>query len=167
METIRVFSPTEKEYRKLEYVAKIMTMRSENGVTYEVGDTCFDFGQGWEWTTILAYVQNKRLFQALSPAEREKIVTAKVDELYIVAQELMDKLQKERPRLYSFRKGKKKWTVTYTRLESTTFTVEADDLDEALEEAERYADEHWEELDEEINQSNDCTYGFSNIKEEK
>ena len=166
MDMIRVFSPAEKEYRKLEYVAKIMTMHSENGVTYEVGDTCFDFGQGWEWTTILAYVRNKRLFQALSPAEREKIVTAKVDELYTVAQELMDKLQKERPRLYSFRKDKKKWTVTFARIVSTTFTVEADDEDEAYDMAESYANENWKELDEELD-GGDCTYGFTDIKEEK
>lgn len=166
METIRIYSADEQEYQNLSYVARIMSARSSNGTRFEVGITYFDFGQNWKWTTIIAYTQNKSSFQALTPAEQEKIVTAKPDELEAVAQELMEKFQKEYPRLYSFRKGKKKWTVTYTRTEYTTFTVEADDLSEAREEADHYVDDHYVELDEEMC-DNDYVYNYSDIKEEK
>ena len=166
METIRIYRADEQEYQNLAYVAKIMTARSLNRTTFEVGVTYFDFGQNWKWTTILAYKENGDSFQALSPDEQKKIVLANVEDLETVAQELMENCEKEYPRLYSFRKGKKIWKVTYARTEYTTFTVEADDYDEAYEMAESYADENWEELDEELDGGN-YTYEFSDIKEEK
>ena len=166
METIRIYREDEQEYQNLAYVARIMTACSSNGTRFEVGITYFDFGQNWKWTTILAFTQNKRSFQALTPDEQKKIVLANVEDLATVTQELMDKCQKEYPRLYSFRKGKKIWTVTYARTEYTKFTVEADDYDEAYEKAESYADENWEELDEELD-GGDYTYEFTDIKEEK
>ena len=166
MDVIRIYGADEQEYQNLARVARIMTARSLNGTRFEVGVTYFDFGQDWRWTTILAYKKDNGSFQALTPAEQEKIVTAKVDDLDTVAQELMEKGEKEYPRLYSFRKGKKKWTVTYARTEYTTFTVEADDEDEAYDMAESYANENWEELDEELD-GGDYTYEFSDIKEEK
>ena len=167
MEIIRIYSADEQEYQNLARVARIMTARSLNGTRFEVGVTYFDFGQDWRWTTILAYKLDNGSFQALTPAEQEKIVTANPDELETVAQELMEKFQKEYPRLYSFRKGKKKWKVVYSRIESTTFTVEADDEDEALKMAEIYTDDHWEDLDEMLAYGNDYTYEYSSIEEEK
>ena len=167
MEIIRVYASDEQEYKNLAHVARIMTARSLNGTRFEVGVTYFDFGQNWRWTTILAYRRDNGSFQALSPAEQEKIVTANPDDLETVTQELMDKCEKEYPRLYSFRKGKKKWKVVYSRIESTTFTVEADDEDEALAEAELYTDDHWEDLDEMLAYGNDYTYEYSSIEEEK
>lgn len=166
MEIIRIYGADEQEYKNLARVAHIMTARSLNGTRFEVGVTYFDFGQDWRWTTILAYRRDNGSFQALTPAEQEKIVTAKVDDLDTVAQELMEKCEKEYPSLYSFRKGKKKWTVTYARTEYTTFAVEADDEDEAYEMAESYANENWEELDEELD-GGAYTYEFTNIEEEK
>ena len=166
MEIIRIYNADEQEYKNLARVARIMTARSLNGTRFEVGVTYFDFGQDWRWTTILAYKQDNGSFQALTPAEQKKIVLANVEDLETVAQELMENCEKEYPRLYSFRKGKKIWKVTYARTEYTTFTVEADDYDEAYEMAESYADENWEELDEELD-GGDYTYEFTDIKEEK
>lgn len=166
MDVIRIYGADEQEYQNLARVARIMTARSLNGTRFEVGVTYFDFGQDWRWTTILAYKQDNGSFQSLTPAEQEKIVTANPDDLETVTQELMDKCEKEYPRLYSFRKGKKKWKVTYTRTESTTFTVEADDEDEAREEADHYVDDHNVELEEEMC-DNDYICSFSDIKEEK
>lgn len=166
METIRIYSADEQEYKNLARVARIMTTRSLNGTRFEVGVVYFDFGQNLKWTTIIAYRENGDSFQALSSSEQEKIVLANTEDLETITQELMENCEKEYPRLYSFRKGKKIWTVTYARTEYTKFTVEADDYDEAYEKAESYADENWEELDEELD-GGDYTYEFTNIKEEK
>lgn len=146
METIRIFSHGEKEFRNLEYVARIMTMRSENGVTYEVGDTYFDFGQGWEWTTIIAYRNEYNHWQCLSPAEQGKIVSANFDELDTIVLELMKKCEKEYPSLYSFRKYKKTYSINVTKEVTTIFTVEAEDADEAEQIFDKWSLTHGEEI---------------------
>lgn len=67
-----------KEYKKLEAVAKMLEALSPNNVEYEVDDTYFDFGQGWKWTTILAYDSKGviRRYQAINPREWGNILLA-------------------------------------------------------------------------------------------
>ena len=63
-------------YEMLEKAAMILTATSKNGVTYKVEDTYFDYGQGWEWTTIIAYKSDSMFgsYQALNPRDHEKII---------------------------------------------------------------------------------------------
>lgn len=108
MVAVGVFGSQSHEVNKLAYIARIMTARSDNGVVYEVGDTYYDFGHDWKWTTILAYRSPNSHWQALYPTDQRKIFNAETrEELDFIAQELMDEKQKAYPSLYSFRKNKK------------------------------------------------------------
>ena len=74
---IAVFAPGTPEYARLERAAE--AIGSIPGIEAEVGETWFDFGLGWRWTTVLAKPAGTgpdRLVQALSPAAQAKILTA-------------------------------------------------------------------------------------------
>ena len=77
MNEIQIFPRDAKEYRLLTAAAELMTAFSPTGVLYYVGQTYFDFGQGWKWTTIIAERKNGDSWQALYPALQNKIVNAK------------------------------------------------------------------------------------------
>lgn len=75
-EPIRVFPVDSPEYKRLEAAAALMAKWSGRGVRYKVGKTWFDYGAGLEWTTIIASRENDDSWQALYPAQQERILTA-------------------------------------------------------------------------------------------
>lgn len=72
---IKVFNADSPEYARLQAAAELMTKRSPLGYHYHVGDTYFDFGQNWVWTTILC----DGGYQALYPRDQERIITGDID----------------------------------------------------------------------------------------
>ena len=73
-EYIKVFDRDSKEYEKLKLAADIMSF--DTGISHYVGDTYFDFGQDWKWTTILAKDITWGAYQALCPRQQEMILNA-------------------------------------------------------------------------------------------
>ncbi len=70
-----------EETKRLIVAAQLMTTYSKDGTLYSVGETYFDFGQGWKWTTILAENNSPAhsycsTWQALYPRQWEKILKA-------------------------------------------------------------------------------------------
>lgn len=78
MEIIRKYAPGTEEYERLEKAAEILTLISPNRKRYYVGDTYFDFGQDWMWTTILREDKDWGDSQALTPRDYEKILTGNI-----------------------------------------------------------------------------------------
>lgn len=78
----RVINRTEKEYLKLELVAKSLEIDSPNNAKYIVEDVYLDFGQNWMWTTICRYGYME--CQVLCPRDWENIMMAET------AEELID-----------------------------------------------------------------------------
>ena len=76
---IRTYSNDSPEYARLKAAADIMTARSPKGYHYYVGDTYFDYGQEWVWTTILCDGGEWGGYQALCPANQERILTGDID----------------------------------------------------------------------------------------
>ena len=74
MEIIRTYSPDTDEYARLETASKVLTAVSPKHITYTVEDTYFDYGQGWEWTTIIAHRPDGEEYQVLYPRDYEKIL---------------------------------------------------------------------------------------------
>ena len=74
------FSRYSEEYEKLDRVSTFLTAMSPNKYYYYVGNTYFDFGQDWKWTTILAETPRGDSYQALSPRQQEDILLARSDE---------------------------------------------------------------------------------------
>ena len=74
MSCIKRYANDTPEYDKLRRAAHILTGLSPNGFGYSVGETYFDFGQNWRWTTILCDGGSFGGYQALSPAAQEEII---------------------------------------------------------------------------------------------
>ena len=89
---ISVFDKDSEEYEKLQIAALMLTNRSAKHYKYYVGQTYFDFGQNWEWTTILSNGGNWGGFQALYPSEQEKIILAST---YCELVAIVEKILKE------------------------------------------------------------------------
>lgn len=80
---IKQFSRYSREYEKLDRLATFLTAMSPNKFYYYVGDTYFDFGQDWMWTTVIAQKgpgYDNRGYQALSPRAQEAAILAQSDE---------------------------------------------------------------------------------------
>lgn len=77
---IRTYSNESPEFARLQRAADIMTARSPKGYHYYVSDTYFDFGQDWIWTTILCDGGMFGGYQALTPAEQERIITGNIED---------------------------------------------------------------------------------------
>lgn len=90
MNYIKTYAQDSPEYKQLEKVAEAMTDNSPTGVDYTVGETYIDFGQDWIWTTILAQKSNGEHWQALSPADLEKILFAKDEEIEQIALDILN-----------------------------------------------------------------------------
>lgn len=75
-ELIRTYSPDTDEYKRLTVAARILTDVSPKCITYTVGDTYFDYGQRWMWTTIIANDPSSTFgsYQALCPRDYENIL---------------------------------------------------------------------------------------------
>ena len=71
---ICIFEKGTEEYKKLEAVAAMLTAFSPNKRRYYVGETYFDYGQDWKWTTVLCEGGEWGAYQALYPAQQEKII---------------------------------------------------------------------------------------------
>lgn len=77
MENIKIWNRTTPEYKRLTRAATILTAYSPRKCVYKVEDIYFDYGQDWTWTTIVCYPPNDESgYQALYPAQQEKILTA-------------------------------------------------------------------------------------------
>ena len=89
MDHIKIFAPGSAEHLALTRAAALMTGLSPNGWRYFVGDTYFDFGQGWLWTTILCEHSSDAVlgcFQAINPAIQKSILQAEsAEELLEIA----------------------------------------------------------------------------------
>ena len=76
MEIIRTYEKGSKEYERLQTASEILTKLSPKGRKYYVGDTYFDYGQNWKWTTILCDSEHGTA-QALCPRDYKKLLTYK------------------------------------------------------------------------------------------
>lgn len=87
MSAIKLYQNGSNEYKKLELAAAMLTYLSPNGYRYYVGETYFDYGQDWMWTTVLCDDHSKwGGYQALCPREQEEIVLANgIDDIKFVA----------------------------------------------------------------------------------
>ena len=88
---ISVFDKGSEEYERLQLAALMLTNRSPNGRTYYVGETYFDYGQGWKWTTILCHSGGTwGDYQALYPSAQDEIILAsKIDELVAIVEGIL------------------------------------------------------------------------------
>jgi len=90
MDTIRIYRKDEDAYKMLEKACMILNATSATGTTFTVGETYFDFGQDWKWTTILAVSPKYGHYQALSPRAHEDIIFS-TDLLKTIAEIKTDK----------------------------------------------------------------------------
>jgi hypothetical protein len=89
MSFIKIFEHDAPERDKLNRLAHILTGLSPRGYRYYVGETYFDFGQDWKWTTVLCDGGNYGGYQALNPREQEDAILADISELPRIAQEIL------------------------------------------------------------------------------
>ena len=75
---IKTFKLGDPEFENLYKLADILTRKSPNKYVYYVGDTYFDFGQNWMWTTVLCR-GGWSSYQALNPREQEEAILANSD----------------------------------------------------------------------------------------
>ncbi len=80
MNEISIFNKGSMEHKALEKAAEMLTDRSPNGWKYYVGETYFDYGQDWKWTTILCRGGITGCYQAISPLEQLMILQGDLDE---------------------------------------------------------------------------------------
>lgn len=73
--TERVIKREEREYKKLQVVAKLLEIESPNGRRYTVEDVYLDAGQDWMWTTIISHGGFME-YQVLNPREWKEIMAA-------------------------------------------------------------------------------------------
>ena len=85
---IKVFGADAPERDKLNRLAYILTGISPRGYKYRVEETYFDFGQDWKWTTIIAH-GDVGSYQALNPAEQEKIILSDISDFPRIAREIL------------------------------------------------------------------------------
>jgi len=77
--TIKIFPRDSKEHKLLELAAALLTVKSPTQCRYYVGETYFDYGQDWMWTTILCNASDGS-YQALSPKAQELILNEQIEE---------------------------------------------------------------------------------------
>ena len=86
---IKTYKLGDPEFENLYKLADILTKKSPNKYVYYVGDTYFDLGQNWMWTTVLCR-GDWSSYQALNPREQEEAILAKSEaELEKVADEVL------------------------------------------------------------------------------
>ncbi len=90
---IEIFEKGSEERKSLELMASILTFLSPGRRQYYVGETYFDYGQDWKWTTILAEHRTSfsDSYQALYPRLQREILAAEtVDEMLELAWKYFD-----------------------------------------------------------------------------
>lgn len=75
-EYIKKYGAGTPEREQLHKAARLLMEKSPNGWEYFVGETWFDYGQRWAWTTILCCETDGTVYQALSPRNQAEIITA-------------------------------------------------------------------------------------------
>lgn len=75
---IKTYKLGDPEFENLYKLADILTKKSPNKYVYYVGDTYFDLGQNWMWTTVLCR-GDWSSYQALNPREQEEAILANSD----------------------------------------------------------------------------------------
>jgi len=93
MGNIRLYTSTETGHKALEYAAALMNDEARAvgcAPLYSVGNTYFDYGQDWRWTTILYAEGTSHSFQALYPAEHERIINGDFSNLQKVVNEQIE-----------------------------------------------------------------------------
>ncbi len=86
---IRIFDNGTEERDKLERIAHILTGLSPRGYHYRVGETYFDYGQDWVWTTVLCDGGDFGGYQALNPAAQEEVILSDIAGLAGIAQKIL------------------------------------------------------------------------------
>ena len=86
---IKVFGKDSEEYKALNVAAAVLTAKSPNGYRYYVGETYFDYGQDWKWTTVLCEGDSWGGYQALNPREQEDILLGDVNDIPKVCDEVL------------------------------------------------------------------------------
>lgn len=77
---IRLIDNDEVEYKKLTALAEFLTAKSPRHYEYYVGNTYFDFGQNWLWTTVLCRTLFGSTYQAINAREQERAILATTEE---------------------------------------------------------------------------------------
>lgn len=72
-EYIKVFRPRSREYNALVYFVNKLNQENK-GPAFYVGETWFDQGQGWRWTTILRHSSQFGVVQVLNPVQQMQII---------------------------------------------------------------------------------------------
>lgn len=86
---LELYSHDDEMTKKLQRVASFLTAMSPRGFRYYVDDTYLDYGQDWEWTTVLADTGSST-YQALSPKEQERVFYAdSINELHRIAEDVL------------------------------------------------------------------------------
>lgn len=91
MEPIQIFEKDSKEYKRLEAAA--ILIQAETGKTCEVGDTLYDAGQNWSWTTIRMESGFKfsPFIQILSPRQQGMLIYGSLKDWMDVVEEVITK----------------------------------------------------------------------------
>ena len=74
---IKVFEKGTEAFERLEKLAAVLTLKSPRHYQYYVGETYFDYDQGWMWTTVLCDTGELGVtgrYQALSPANQKAVL---------------------------------------------------------------------------------------------
>lgn len=79
MNAIKIFEQGTTERNNLEKAAEMLTAQNEYERKYYVGETYFDFGQDWKWTTVMYESQDWGAIQALCPRDQELIVNGNIE----------------------------------------------------------------------------------------
>lgn len=71
----------EQGYKNLMALAKILEAFASDVLEFEVEDTYLDYGQDWQWTTIIVYNTEKKdsvlgSYQLLNPRQWKEVVNA-------------------------------------------------------------------------------------------
>lgn len=77
------------EYKRLSAAAAMLTVKSPKKSRYYVGETYFDYGQDWKWTTVLCDGSEWGSYQALNPREQEEILLCDMSELDKITNEVL------------------------------------------------------------------------------
>ena len=90
---ICVFSENSMEYNRL--LAAAALIQAETGKICKVGNTFFDAGQGWSWTTILMESDMKAFpfVQILYPKQQEDIVYGSINEWLDAVKSVIEKTE--------------------------------------------------------------------------
>lgn len=95
MKNIKTWSKRTVEYRKLTLLKCLLDIFIAEyflPIYLKVEDVYYDYGQGWIWTTIVAYRTNSDTsitsWQLLNPARHEKIVFGDIDNIIKIGNDI-------------------------------------------------------------------------------